>query len=88
MYEYMKKVAAILPVLAVLGAAGVYSADGRYIRLQQLAEFAREQRIEDLSDKIDNLTIKVNLSQATEYDRARLENLKRKLERTLNERGK
>ncbi len=86
MYEYMKKVAAILPVLAVLGAAGVYSADGRYIRLQQLAEFAREQRIEDLSDKIDNLTIKLELDLASDYDKARLKILQRKLKLTMEDR--
>jgi len=85
MIRYLKTIAEILPVLAVLGGAGYWAVleagDNRYVQLQQLADFARNQRIEDLEDKIDDLTIKQELGQATPYDKARLKNLERKLQR-------
>ena len=85
MIKWLKTIAEILPVIAILAGAGWWAVleagDNRYVKLQQLAEFARQQRITDLQDKIDDLQIKVDLGEATKYEQARMKNLVRKLER-------
>ena len=89
MIKYIQTIASILPVLAVLSGAGYWAlleaGDNRYVQLQQLAAFAKQQRIEDLEDKIDDLSIKVELGEGSAYDKARLKNLERKLQRITSQ---
>lgn len=61
----------------------VWAADQRYVRQEALATEFDRQRLQSLSDQIDDLSLKVRLGQATELDKAKLEQLKRKREELL-----
>lgn len=61
----------------------VWAADQRYVRQEALAVEFDRQRLQTISDRIDELDLKVRLGQATILDKARLEQLIRKREEEL-----
>ncbi len=63
--------------------ASVWAADQRYVRQEALAAEFDRQRLQQLSDLIDDLELRARLGQATPLDKAKLEQLKRKREEIL-----
>lgn len=90
--RYLKSIAELMPVLAVIAGgawwAALEAADNRYVQLQQLAEFAYQQRVTSLQDQIDDLQIKVEIGEASNYEKAKMKNLVRKLEQERSHREK
>ena len=82
---WLKWLSGVLPALAFLGAATVWGMDSRYVQLEQLQSFMHQQRMVSLQDKVEELTIKVEMGKADDYDRARLRNLERKLKAELGD---
>lgn len=71
------------PLLGVVFTAVVWAADQRYVQQKALRQYGDHQRIIQLNDQIDNLQLKIQLNEATEYDKGRLQILLRKRQELL-----
>ena len=67
-----------LPLSFIITAA-VWALDQRYMTYAAFEEIAQSQRINNLSDRIDELTLKESLGLASEYEKAVLKQLKEKI---------
>lgn len=85
--DQIKTLSAALGVIVVLGGAVVWAQDqrydDRYVQITALTTEFKRQRLESLSDQIDDLSLRVKLGQATALDKAKLEQLIRKREEML-----
>jgi len=84
--RYVTILGAITATVAVLSIGGnitVWALDTTYVRQDALASEFNRQRLQQLSDQIDDLELKSRLKMATPLDKAKLEQLKRKREELL-----
>lgn len=85
--DQIKTLGAILGVVTVIGGAVVWAQDqrydDRYVQITALSTEFQRQRLEWISDQIDELSLKVDLGQATALDKAKLKQLIRKREEVL-----
>ena len=77
------KIMAGLTIFAALGGIsfGVWAFDNRYLTIASFEEITQQQRIQQLGDRIDELTLKESLGLASEYEKAILKQLKEKIKR-------
>ncbi len=69
-----------VPLTAAI-SFGVWALDQRYLTIASYEEITKQQRIDRLGDRIDELTLKESLGLASEYEKAILKQLKEKIAR-------
>ena len=71
-----------VPLTAAL-SFGVWALDQRYMTISNFEQAMQQQRLHNLGDRIDELTLKESLNLATDYEKAILKQLKQKVERGI-----
>ena len=71
-----------VPLTAAL-SFGVWALDHRYMTISSFEDSMQQQRLNNLGDRIDELTLKESLNLASAYEKAILKQLKEKVKRGI-----
>ena len=80
-----KNILSALTLFAAIGGVsfGVWALDQRYMTVSNFEQAMQQQRLQNLGDRIDELTLKESLNLATDYEKAILKQLKEKVKRGI-----